>query len=116
MIIVQPISTPQTITVYARNHTSGSYSVEITDEETSKTTTTAVSGVFNGTSIEIPITHPFLSERWYMIKIFSTQTGEGVVNFSKIYCTAQSEADKYTVLDGYYQQIDKPKTNYIVKK
>jgi len=113
MIIVSPDTGTQQIDVYVRSHTDLTYSVEIVNEHTKKATTQSVTGTYDGTSFVFDVVYQFEKERWYMMKLFA---GVNLINTSKIYCTDQSDYQKYSVLDGYYHQIDKPKHEYIIKE
>ena len=113
MIITLPDISSQQIEVYVREHTTTTYLVEIVNEHTKKVTSQAVVGTYNGTSFVFDVTYTFEKQRWYMMKLFA---GAQLINHSKIYCTNQTDFQKYSVLDGYYHQIDKPKREYIIKE
>lgn len=113
MIIVKPDIASQQIEVYTRDHTGEDYTVQFINEQTNKSTTESVTGAYNGTSFVFDTTYQFSKERWYMAKLYS---GEILINHSKVYCTDQADFEKYSVLDGYYHQIDKPKHEFITKK
>lgn len=112
MIILEPGVDPQNITVYVRSHTSDQYQVEVLNEETSEKTTLTPSGIASdGTSLSFGITYPFKGERFYTLRV----TAGKLLNTSKVFCTSQLDFPKFTVLAGYYNQIQKPDTKYIVK-
>jgi len=113
MIILKPHSTSQEVKIYAREHTIHTYTVTVIDEGLhDSNTTTGVSGTYTDGVLTIDISHNFIKDNFYAVQVYS---GGRLIAFHKIYITSQDVYDKYTVLDGYYNQIDKPKTNYIVK-
>jgi hypothetical protein len=113
MIITLPGLVTNQIKVYVRAHLSDQYTIDVYNEHTKKTTSEGVTGVYDGTSFTFDTDYQFEKQRWYMMKLFA---GLKLINHSKIYCTDQTDFEKYSVLDGYYHQIDKPDHEYIIKK
>jgi len=112
MIILKPISTEQTLMFYARQHTTLTYSVNLTDESTTKETTYAITGTYVDGLCTIKLTHPFKEGRFYILKVFSSTS---LISYQRIYATAQTSFDSYSVLDSFYTPIQKEKTTYTVK-
>lgn len=114
MIILKAISTAQTIDVFARSHTLPTlYTVTIIDEGLHDITSTSdIIGVYSDGSISLEISHDFIEGNFYAVQIY---TGDNLIAFHKIYVTDQIDFEKYTVINGYYDSINKPETNYIVK-
>lgn len=113
MIILQPIATAQTVQVYAREHTTTTYNVEITTEQTSKKNTQSVSGVYSDGVLTFDVTFDFKKERFYAMKV-STSTNH-LVNYSMIYVTDQTNMGKYDVLDDYYTTPPDDDSYFVVK-
>lgn len=118
MIILEPISTAQEITCFARSHTGTDYIVSITDEQTTVTTNSSVTGTFSDGELTLNLTYAFVEGRFYRLKIFTSVAGvaDELVTIQKLYATAQTDYQTYSVLDGYYKPITKEKSTYIVKK
>ena len=116
MLIVQPISTEQQVTFYVRKHTAPgeAYNVFIRNEETQKDTSLLADGTYNGKELELAITYTFIEGRFFTIRTYHPITGD-LLNFSKIYATAQTDLEKYSVLNGYYTEIQKTDQDFIVK-
>ena len=112
MIIVEAIATAQSISVYVREHTGTSYSVVIVDESLNDTSTSTVSGTVTDGLLTINVTYNFIEGRYYSLKIYRSGA---LITFQKVYCTDQTDFDKYSVLEGYYTQPTKTATEYIVK-
>lgn len=113
MVIVEAIDTAQNISVYTREHTGTSYSVEIIDESLNSSDTNTVEGGYGDGMLSINITYDFQEGRFYSLKIYRLGV---LITFQKIYCTDQTDFDKYSVLDGYYTQPTKEETTYIIKE
>jgi len=112
MIILLPQSTAQTITPYVRYHTNTTYTVTVMDESLNSEDSNIVSGTHADGILTIDVTYNFIEGRFYTIKINS---GSDLINFSKVYCTAQTDLENYSVTNGYYTQITKEETTYITK-
>ncbi len=113
MIILKAISIAQSIGVYVRDHTATTYTVTITDEMLHDvSSTTGVSGVYADGVLTLDVTHNFKEGNFYAVHIYSDGN---LICFHKIYVTDQIDFSKYSVLNDYYEQIDKPEQDYIVK-
>lgn len=114
MIILSAIDTAQEITVAVREHTVLLYTVTIIDEQlNSKSSDADVLGTYSDGQLTIEIAHDFIEDNFYAVQIFSD--GD-MICFHKIYVTDQEFYDKYSVLNDYYTEPTKDKTNYIVKQ
>ena len=114
MIVLLAISTAQNIDVYVREHTGSTYTITVIDETLNSESTSTVSGTATDGILNIDITYNFIEGRYYMLKIFDSSSN--LLTFQKIYCSDQSDFDKFSVLEGYYTQPTKAETNYIVKQ
>lgn len=117
MIVIQPIPNTQQIVIFARAHSDPGedYSVLIRDEEAAKDHVLTFPGIYDGVRLTLDIEFNFTEGRWYMMKVYHPTAGD-TLNYSKIYATAQTQFAKYSVLNDYYKQIEKPESEYIVKK
>lgn len=118
MIVLLPTTDPQDFNVFARRHElpAEDYDVIIRSEETKKDTSLKVALTYDGVVLYfVRFSFDFKEGRFYTIRTYHPTTG-ALLNYSKIYATAQTDFPKYSVLDDYYTTIDKPKTDFIVKK
>jgi len=112
MVILKPIATAQEISVFVREHAGTSYSVVIIDDSLNKSTTETVTGATSDGVLTIDVTYNFKEGQFYSVKIYRSSA---LIAFQKIYVTAQTDFDKYTVLDGYYTEPTKANTQYVQK-
>ena len=133
MNIILPIATEQSITVYTRTHTGTDYTINITDEETNKTTEIeylsstfidfdeqtfvdfdgepfadlSESTTFTG-KLTVKFEYDFKEGRFYMIEV----EAEKLIYRGKLYCTAQT--GQYAV--SSYTKPALNKNEFIVKQ
>jgi hypothetical protein len=112
MIVLSAIATAQTITPYVRGFEGSTFNITVIDESLNSSDSNLVSGVISDGILTIDVTYNFIEGRFYMVKIYS---GSQLVNFSKIYCTDQTDLENYSVTDDYYTQPTKDETTYITK-
>ncbi len=112
MIILKPLATAQTITPYVRSYAGTSFTLTVLDESLNSEDSNVVSGVIADGVLTTQVTYNFIEGRFYGIK---TYLGSQLINFSKVYCTAQTDLENYSVTDSYYTQITKTETNYITR-
>lgn len=112
MIILTPITTAQEVNVYVRDTTGSTFNVIVIDESLNSTDTNVVSGTITDYILTLDVTYNFVEGRFYGLKIYN---GTDLINFSKIYCTEQTDLENYSVTDSYYTQIDKTETTYVTK-
>jgi len=112
MLILKAISTAQTITPYVRDSNGSTFNVQVIDESLNSSSSNLVSGIITDGVLTIDVTYNFIEGRFYMVKIYS---GSQLINFSKIYCTDQTDLYNYSVTDDYFTQIEKTETEYIIK-
>jgi hypothetical protein len=115
MIILKAIATPQEITCFVREHTAPEigYTVTIIDEGLHDVYSEEdVAGVYSDGSLTLDLTYGFLEGNFYAVQIYA---GTRLIGFHKIYVTDQTDYEKYSVLNSYYQPITKDTTDYIVK-
>jgi len=113
MNILKAIATEQNIDFYARSHGDGTtYTASLIDESLNKTTTLNLTATYSDGVLSTSVTYPFIEGRFYSLKAYSDTD---LIAYTKIYATDQTDLEDYTVLNGYYTQIDKPETNYITK-
>jgi len=143
MIILQPISTPQSITVYLRKQVEYC-TIILTEEETQDEYTFMVEGVYDSGQLTFEISFAFVNNRFYWLKVYEwplTDYAERVLadagtleavqclvpltenqtpllnlNKSKIFVTDQTDLEKYSMTNGYFQEIEKDERTYTVKQ
>ena len=86
-------------------------------EMTGEKETAFVDGVQSEDKLQIILPFKYQTERFYYLKVYigvgEVQGDE--ISRSKIYCTDQTDPEKYSVLAGHYQTIDKAQQKFIVK-
>lgn len=100
MIVLQPITTEQTITIVPRQYVEASnLQLVITEDGTRKTQTlTNLTSVIVGNYIEVDITSNILNEgNLYFVEL--TQ-GSTLLFRDKIYCTSQTDKDVVHTLNA----------------
>ena len=139
MIIVKPISDIQEITVLVRR-SALYYDVIIAEEETGETSKFVVQGIYDNGMLTFTLAFPFIDSRFYWMYVNVSGANDfgvrveadggtieaiqclsvldtGVnVNKSKIYSTSEDDLQTYSMTEGYYKEIDKPKSKFYVKE
>lgn len=88
-------------------------SINITDEQENESTAESVTGVNIGNFVKIAPTYTFKEGRFYYIVI--TGTDEEELYRGKVFCTNQTDFDKFTVNENVYNEYEKADANeYIV--
>ena len=110
MNILLPIDTSQSITVYARTHTAGTYVVTVTDEQSDVATTVTATTSFSLGKLTITFAYDFTEGRFYTLNIANDGA---VIHRGKIYVTSQT--GKYDVISGEYTEESNVDSGWIVK-
>lgn len=104
-------TTNKEIKFVPRKVETGSISIEITDEQTNKSTTASVTASESGNFVSVTPTYTFKEGRFYYIVL----TGTVELYRGKVFCTDQTEYDKYTTNENVYEEYQKADANeYIV--
>jgi hypothetical protein len=89
----------------------GSLSLNITDESTNTSATSTVTATNSGNFVSITPTYTFKEGRFYYIVV----SGTAELYRGKVFCTDQTDFDKYTTNQNVYTEHDKANANeYIV--
>ncbi len=114
MNILKAVGTDQALGYYVRPHTGDTpiYTALLIDESLNKTTALSLAPVYSEGILSTEVAYEFIEGRFYGLKTYA----DGIlISYIKIYATDQTDLENYTVLNGYYTQIDKNETNYITK-
>jgi len=112
MIVLKALATAQQITPYVRNYEGSTFNITVVDESLNSSDSNLVSGTITDGVLTTNVTYNFIEGRFYNIKIY---LGSQLINFSKVYCTDQTDLENYSVTNSYYTQITKDETNYITR-
>ena len=89
----------------------GTISLKITDEQTNTSTTASVTATESGNFVSVTPTYTFKEGRFYYI----VMTGTNELYRGKVFCTDQTDYDKYTTNENVYTEYAKANANeYIV--
>ena len=89
----------------------GSLSLSITDESTNTSDTSSVTATSSGNFVSITPTYTFKEGRFYYIVVSGTEE----LYRGKVFCTDQTDFDKYTTNENVYTEHEKANANeYIV--
>jgi len=89
----------------------GSLSLNITDESTNTSATSTVTATNSGNFVSITPTYTFKEGRFYYIVV----SGTAELYRGKVFCTNQTDFDKYTTNQNVYTEHEKANANeYIV--
>jgi hypothetical protein len=121
MIILEPISTAQTITILPREPLSGlsSFTVDLREDGTGiEYSYSGLSFSSNGeyTDISLPAITTFKEGTMYFLEIFGTSNSEvELIYRDKIYITSQLDFEKkHTVTSNRYVSYDTDDNRYII--
>lgn len=142
MIVLKPVSTPQTLSVFIRSE-SLYYLITLTNEQSQVESTYLVQGVYDSGSLTFDLSHDFQENRFYYLNIsewnFNYQMKRVVLdgginespeclmplsetmeiginlNKSKIFITAQSDLEKYSLTNDFYTIIEKDEREFTIK-
>ena len=104
-------TTNKQIKFVPRKVETGSISLKITDEQTNKSTTASVTATESGNFVSVTPTYTFKEGRFYYIVL----TGTVELYRGKVFCTDQTDYDKYDVNKNVYEEHAKANANeYIV--
>ena len=104
-------TTNKEIKFVPRKVETGAISLKITDEQTNKSTTANVTATESGNFVSVTPTYTFKEGRFYYIVL----TGTVELYRGKVYCTDQTDFDKYTTNENVYTEYEKADANeYIV--
>ena len=111
-MVLRPVATAQTLSFYIRpmENTSNDYRIVLRDESTS-TTQTVTPTLTASTTFLRTFTASFtgLNEAtWYNIYLYEYSGGANVkrLYYGRVYVTAQTDYDKYTLNSGKYTEYD----------
>ena len=89
----------------------GSLSFTITDESKNSSSTSSVTATSSGNFVNITPTYTFKEGRFYYIVVSGTEE----LYRGKVFCTDQTDFDKYTTNENVYTEYEKANANeYIV--
>ncbi len=88
-----------------------SLSVIVTDEETNTSATESLTGTRNTNFMRITPSYVFKEGRFYTIRV----TGTDEVYRGRVFCTDQTDYEKYTINQGQYTQYDSDNNGYIYR-
>lgn len=89
----------------------GTISIRITDEQTNTSTTANLIATQSGNFVSVTPTYTFIEGRFYYIVI----TGTVELYRGKVFCTDQTDYEKYTTNENVYTEYDKADANeYII--
>ena len=113
MNILQPIDTAQSIDVFVRNYTITDITVELHEKQSAVVTSFDTTGTITDDTFTFPITFDFTkkNQRFFVFKIYN-RAKTILLHRGIVYVTQQTDFEKYSVLNSYYTQIDKPKTTF----
>jgi len=142
MIVLKPVSTPQTVSVFLRSE-SLYYLITLTNEQSQVESIYLVQGVYDSGSLTFDLSHGFQENRFYYLNIsewnFNYQMKRVVLdngineapeclmplsetmeiginlNKSKIFITAQPDLEKYSLTNDFYTIIKKDEREFTIK-
>lgn len=89
----------------------GSLSLIVTDEQENKSTTESVTASQSGNFVSITPTYTFKEGNFYYFVV----SGTDELYRGKVFCTDQTDFDKYTTNENIYSEYEKAEANeYIV--
>jgi len=88
-----------------------SLSVVITDEETNTSSTESLTGTRSKNYMVIDPAYTFKEGRFYTMRV----TGSAEVYRGRVFCTDQTDYEKYTVNQGVYTEYNSDNNGYIYR-
>jgi len=88
-----------------------SVSVKITDEETNSSTTQSLTATENVNYLVITPSYTFKEGRYYTIRV----TGTAEIYRGRVFCTDQTDYEKYTINQDQYEQYNSDNNGYIYR-
>ena len=105
------VSTTSNTITFAPRLVETSVSVKITDEETNTSTTESLTATISGNFLVINPSYTFVEGRYYNIKV----TGSEELYRGKVYCTDQTDLEKFSVNSGEFTYYNDNDNQYIYR-
>jgi len=103
-------TTDSTITFVPRAFET-SVSVKITDEETNTSTTESLTATISTNFLVVEPSYTFVEGRYYNIKV----SGSNEIYRGKVYCTNQTDLEKFSVNSGEFTYYEDNDNQYIYR-